>query len=101
MKRIDSLGFPGQKIIGIPDKHIFEEIGKPSLNFSFRLSRYKNKSTENAKKLKYCSINESSLDMVLLLYFLIHNYCSFWIMRRAKKSCQGRGIAPDSGWNFI
>ncbi len=85
MKRIDSLGFPGQKIIGIPDKHIFEEIGKPSLDFRFRLSKYKNKSTENAKKLKYCSIDESSLDMVLPLYFLIHNYCSFWIMQEELK----------------
>ncbi len=84
-KRIDSSGFPGQKIIGIPDKHIFEEIGKSSLDFGFMLSKYKNKSQENAKRLQYCNIDESSLNMNLPLYFLVHNYCSFYIMKENLK----------------
>jgi len=67
---INKYGFPSSKLIGIDDKDIFKNIGKP--NFDIDNRKYKFSS-----KIDYYTTEDKSLSNTISMILLIHNQCTF------------------------
>ena len=70
LNSIDSKGFPGAKLIGIDDKKMFSEIGKPEFDAD-------NLFRKLGPELKYLKVDEEILSTKFIMYVLFHNQCSY------------------------
>lgn len=70
---IKNKGFPGDRLIGIADSTIFQEIGKSYLDLYPQRKRH--------KELFYMGSDEEILSPKYPQIILIHNPCSFYLMK--------------------
>jgi hypothetical protein len=70
LTRIQLKGFPGAKIIGIDDKNIFSETGKPEKDIDQLKLKYGN-------ALNYFTTDDEILSSSFIMIMLIHNQCSY------------------------
>lgn len=67
---IENRGFPSAQTIGIDDKNIFGEIGKPRYNIDNRKNQY-------STKLEHYSVDDYAFSSTVAIIVLIHNQCTF------------------------
>ena len=68
--KIKTKGFPSAKKIGIDDKTIFSEIGKPDQDIDILKTKF-------SDKLDYLSADEEILSSKFIFVILIHNKCAY------------------------
>ena len=66
---IKTIGFPGDRLIGISDSTIFKEIGKPHLDLYEQRKKY--------DKLWYMTSDEKYLSTIYTFVIYVHNPCSY------------------------
>jgi hypothetical protein len=70
LTRIRLKGFPGDKIIGIDDRNIFSETGKPDMDIDQIKTKFGN-------RLSYFTADDRILSSSFIMIMLIHNQCSY------------------------
>jgi hypothetical protein len=74
LKYIKNKGFPGDKLIGIEDNSIFREIGKSYLDLYQQRKKH--------KELFHMNSEEESLSTVWAQIILVHNPCSYYLLKK-------------------
>lgn len=67
---VDKYGFPSSKIIGIDDKDIFKNIGKPDFDLDNRKYKF-------SSNIDYYTTEDESFSNTIPIILLIHNQCGF------------------------
>jgi len=89
--KIIEKGFPGEKLIGIPDSLIFKELKSVKKDFYQRISKN--------SYINYLKLDEQILSNKFLTLVLIHNFCSYnllenyWLNEIKKGNIHPRDVA--------
>lgn len=69
--RIEEIGFPGERVIGIDDDSMYSDMGNPEMDFSNRLKEI------SPNKISYFKLDYDILASKLPILLFIHHKCSY------------------------